>query len=169
MVQSSISRYEMSSAEICACWWTSTEHEARIKRASSLVLYTQRQGHLFVKGTITRSFDEALRIADKMLSQESNIEDPINSNGELKPSEHLRVWMKHCNGRRGLENHIIDHPSFTAMIRQHRKSVLLGSKRQGVSISGLSAASARTSLVSRMFARMKGIEDERFVSNMSQP
>jgi hypothetical protein len=166
-VKPTISRHEMSPTEIDACWWTAAEHEAITAKAASLVQYTRQQGRSFVKKTVGRSLDRALKLVYEIESHEASTEALFADKLSLS-SKHLREWMKHCNARRGLEKYFVDHPGFTDLVAAHRHTVLSNLNRKSSVAIEVCPILTRTSLPSRIFARMKGLEDEQFVHDMIQ-
>jgi hypothetical protein len=160
-VQSTISRHDMSPEEIVACWWTSVEHEANTTKATSLVKFTRQQGRSFIKRTINRTLDRALSLAHELYHEDSDVEK-LFTDKKAMSSKHLREWTKHCKARRGLESYFVDHPSFADLVREHRQIVLSSFKGE------LSTTSERSSLPSRIFARMNGVADEQLVRMQSE-
>jgi hypothetical protein len=165
-VQSTLSRHDMSPQERRACWWTSSEHKANTTKATSLLKLTRQQDQSFVKRTINRSLDRAFILAQGLHDQDSEAE-ALLADRRTMSSWHLREWTMHCKGRRGLESQIVDHPVFADLVRERRQLVLLSLKHRDMSLSELGVASSWCSLPSRIFARMKGVEDEQFAYNMS--
>jgi hypothetical protein len=165
-VQSTISRHDMSPQERRACWWTSSEHKANTTKATSLLKLTRQQGQSFVKRTINRSLDRALILAQGLHDQDSEAE-ALLADRRTMSSWHLREWTMHCKGRRGLESQIVDHPAFADLVRERRQLVISSLKHRSMSLSELGVVSSWCSLPSRIFARMKGVEDEQFAYNMS--
>jgi hypothetical protein len=166
-VKPTISRHDMSPTEIHACWWTAAEHEAITTKATSLVQYTRQQGRSFVKKTVGRSLDRALKLAREIESQDTSTEALLADKLSLS-SKHLREWMKHCNARRGLEKYCVDHPGFTDLVAEHRHTVLSILQRSCSVTAELCPKLTQSSLPSRIFARMKGLEDEQFVHDIMQ-
>jgi hypothetical protein len=166
-VRRTISRGEMSSSEIKACWWTVKEQETTKNKARSLVLYTQGQGRSFVNKTFARSLEHVFSLADSFVLQDENA-PLLESNSILHSTRHLREWMNHCNARRGLEKYIVDLPGFTNTIARHRSKVLTSFEKRAVTARELGFISARSSLASRIFARMKGVEDAHFIRDLNR-
>jgi hypothetical protein len=168
-----ISRHDMSPTEIYACWWTAAENEAINTKATSLVQYTRQQGRSFVKKTVGRTLDRALKLAYEIESQEATksqvaMTDALLADNLSLSSKHLREWMKHCNARRGLEKYFVDNPGFTDSVAVHRRTVLsILEQKCSVPIE-LGPILTQSSLPARIFARMKGIEDEQLVYDMTE-
>jgi hypothetical protein len=159
-VQCTLARTDMSKDEVKAYWWSEHDFETTRRKARALIKYTADQGSEFVERTLRRAFRDAV---------DRSSDDPVERFARLSHhdciSEEMSMWMKHCNGRRGLENIILGQTKVTQIIGEHRQVVLRSSRQKHTSDDEVREISCRHSFVSALFARTMGHSDSAYAVN----
>jgi hypothetical protein len=150
-----VARTEMTIDEINASWWSRSEHECTLRRASKLsTLDCAKVKHL-IERTLNEAFDVAFKISSTSMGNDAS-QDLQKVNTSV--SKLMNTWMVYCHSRRGLEKRVITHQQAKMIIGIHRKAVL-SSSRAKHSPEAVRTVSCKTSATSRVYARMTGKAD----------